>query len=141
MAKAALAAAATAAATVMVVALERGFYKGMIRDEGSKPFPFDGPGPMPKWMAEVEADAATAEPFAGKGDHDSDGKLGGSLPGDASTVAKGKGKGRPKAETVQPEAAEPFGDAPAPADAGPKGNGMAEALGADPDWVAKPVAI
>lgn len=111
---------------IMVTAKERGFYGGMIRDENSPPFLFDGPGDMPPWMAEVTGEA-TVEPEA--------------VDQVDAVTPKGKGGRKAKAaEATQPDPAEPFADAPAPIDA-PKGNGVKEALGVDPDWVAKPVAI
>lgn len=105
------------------------------------------PGEVVDWQHDhtpacmVEA-GSKPEPFGGKGDHDGDGKPGGSLPGEDSTVAKGRRK-KGKAETVEAPTAQPFADAPAP-------QTVAEAQkavgGMQPDWVspdagaAKPVA-
>lgn len=113
---------------VNVVATEKGYFGGELRDAGTR---FNVPDEIwndkkrrPKWAT------ASKDPFGGKGDHDGDGEPGGSLPGEKAT-AKGKHKG--KAETVKAQTVKPFDDAPEPETA--KGNGVKEALGTDPDWL------
>lgn len=122
-----------------VIATQRGYFGGVIREAGDK---FIVPDDLwndkdkrPSW--------AKAAKFGGKGDHDDDGKAGGSKPADAPEDAKpsGRAKGKVKGETVEAPTAEPFADAPEPTEAKPKGNGVKEALGGPaPDWVApKPI--
>jgi len=115
----------------LVRAISTGYFGGRVREFGDT---FDVPDDLwadkkrrPRWAEAVE--------FGGKGDHDGDGKVGGSKPAEEPKGRKGKGKG----ETVEAPTAEPFADAPEPTDA-PKGNGVKEALGTEPDWVApKPI--
>lgn len=118
-----------------VIAISKGYFGGVIREVGDK---FEWPDDMKlgSWV--------TSAAFGGKGDHDGDGKPGGSKPDDADkkpAQAKADGDGKPgknrkgKPETVQAAEAEPFADAPAPSTTEPQGNGVAEALGIEPDWV------
>lgn len=101
-----------------VVARDRGYFGGVVREVGDK---FDVPDELwndekrrPSWAAPVA--------FGGKGDHDGDGKIGGAKPAEGAPV--------------EPEV---FGDAPEPVTVG-KGNGVKEALGTEPDWIApKPI--
>lgn len=121
---------------VKVIANERGFFGGELRDAGA---PFDVPDEIwddkktrPKWVRLAA--------FGGKGDHDGDGRTGGTKPADDEgddAGKKGKGKkGKGKAETVDAPTAEPFGDAPAPERVA---NEVNEATGAtEPDWIAPP---
>ena len=108
-----------------VVATQRGFYGRQLREAGDI---FDVPdGAKASWWKPVDAPL-----FGGKGDHDGDGQPGGSLPGDASTARRGRG--RPRAETVTAPTAEPFGDAPEPVRVE---NEINAATGAtQPDWIA-----
>lgn len=139
-----------------VVAKARGYFGGLIREAGET---FDWPNdlPAPKWTRPFA--------FGGKGDHDGDGKTGGSKPAEHTLPAgpvvvpadwkSGKAADRKalaKAITgevvtnaadadrviekyVETTAPEPFSDAPAPEVA--KDNGITEALGGvQPDWVA-----
>ena len=109
-----------------VVATERGYCGGIVREPGDV---FEAEGKA-SWFKPVKAGDATAEPFGGKGDHDGDGKPGGSLPGDQSTARRG---GRKKAETVEAPTAEPFADAPEPVRVANEAN---DATGqTQPDWV------
>lgn len=64
-----------------VRAVERGYYGGAIREEGEE-FDFNGPGSRPAWMELVA--------FGGKGDHDGDGRTGGSKPKDDDADLSGK---------------------------------------------------
>lgn len=126
----------------LVRAINTGYFGGVVREPGAQ---FDVPDDLwadkkrrPRWAEAVK--------FGGKGDHDGDGNVGGSKPadddGEAAEESKGrtKGKGKGKGETVEAPTAEPFADAPAPGEAKPKGNGVEEALGTEPDWVApKPI--
>lgn len=119
---------------VKVRALERGYYAGVVRDEGEV-FDFDGPGKRPNWTELVA--------FGGKGDHDGDGLTGGSLPADDDKPVKGKAKpaAKGKAKTVEAETAEPFSDAPEPMTSL---EAQKAAGGIEPDWVPKehqPVAV
>lgn len=145
-----------------VVATTRGYFGGEIREAGER---FHVPDALwrdvarrPRWAV---LDAATA--FGGKGDHDGDGKVGGSVPappaGGGPTVdiapdwrsgsaAERKalakaitGQNAPNAaeadriiaEHVEATRPEAFGDAPEPQSVG---NGVVEALGGPvPDWV------
>jgi len=140
------------------IATTRGYFGGKIIEPGETfPVPdevWNNPERRPKW----------AEPagFGGKGDHDGDGKVGGSVPsagnGDqfdainamtkAELVAFAKDRGiqvdgsakkddvlaAVKAGLAKPDA--PFGDAPAPQTVQPQGNGLQEGLGGvQPDWL------
>lgn len=117
-----------------VVAISKGYFGGVIREVGDK-FEWPDETKLGSWVKPAE--------FGGKGDHDGDGKPGGSVasadddkaPADEKP-AKGKGKGKGKPETVQAAEAEPFADAPAPATSEPQGNGVKEELGVEPDWIA-----
>ncbi len=114
-----------------VVVITKAYFGNMIRDAGDVlEIPDDlwnDEDRRPSWA--VLADEK-ADPFGGKGDHDGDGKAGGSKP--AAEPKKGKGKAKP--ETVEAQAAEPFADAPQATEV--QGNGVAEALGTAPDWIA-----
>lgn len=114
----------------LVRATAHGYFGGVVRSPGDT---FEVPDEL--WFDKDRRPSwAEAVKFGGKGDHDGDGTVGGSVQADAKP-AKGKGK---KAETVEAPVAEPFGDAPEPGVA--KGNGVKEALGVEPDWVApKPI--
>lgn len=109
----------------LVRAINTGYFGGIVRAPGDT---FDVPVELwadkkrrPSWAEVVE--------FGGKGDHDDDGNVGGSKP------TKGKGK---KSDTIEAPVAEPFADAPEPEVV--KSNGVKEALGVEPDWVApKPI--
>jgi hypothetical protein len=107
----------------LVRAISVGYFGGVIREPGDK-FEVDDElwadkKRRPSWAEAVK--------FGDKGDHDGDGKDGGSLPADET---KGKPGRKPKAE--------PFEEAPEPTVA--KGNGVKETLGVEPDWVApKPI--
>lgn len=114
---------------VKVRALEKGYVGGVIREMGDA---FEWPEGIKigSWVKPVA--------FGGKGDHDGDGLTGGSTPAAETADAKpGKpakpGKGK-KPETVKAPEAEPFAEAPAPETV--QGNGVKEALGVAPDWVA-----
>lgn len=129
-----------------VRAAERGYYGGAIREEGEE-FDFNGPGGRPKWMELVA--------FAGKGDHDGDGRTGGSKPkgGDADLSSKTVPELREIAEEQgvdltgitkkadiiaaieagpADEGAEAFGDAPEPQTIT---DAQREAGGIEPDWL------
>lgn len=102
-----------------VVATERGYFGGEIREAGAS-FPVPDGTKLGKWMkpagasVEVEAKAETVE--------------------DGGKPAKGKGKGKAKAETVEAPTAQPFADAPEPVRVVSEVN---DALGAtQPDWIA-----
>ena len=147
---------------VKVVAVEKGYFGGEIRDVGAS---FDVPSEIwsdkkrrPKW---VKPDPNIA--FGGKGDHDGDGHVGGSTPkaeGEKAAVvipadwrALAAAKRRELASSIigqkVPNAAEAdrvidtylesvkpevFGDAPQLETV--KGNGIVEGLGGvQPDWV------
>lgn len=120
---------------VNVRAKQRGYAGGAVREQGES-FSWPDGVPLGKWVEPVA--------FAGKGDHDGDGKTGGTADADAgkgdqsAPAEKGKGGRKPKAkpETVQAgEPAEPFADAPPAGEAG-KGGGVQDALGGvEPDWV------
>lgn len=115
----------------LVRAINTGYFGGIVRAPGDT---FEVPAELwadekrrPSWAAAVE--------FGGKGDHDGDGHVGGSKP---ANEPKGRTKGK-RGETVEAPTAEPFADAPEPVVV-PKGNGVKEALGTEPDWVApKPI--
>ncbi|MDW9880489.1 hypothetical protein GOA90_25210 [Sinorhizobium meliloti] len=110
-----------------VRALTRGYFGGIVREPGdvfSVPDDlWDDEKRRPKWCAPAA--------FGGKGDHDGDGKPGGSVP---AAEAPKRGRGRSKAETVETPETDAFADAPAPETV--KGNGVKEALGVAPDWIA-----
>lgn len=141
---------------VKVVARTKGVFGGAVREIGDT---FDVPDDLwkdekrrPKWVSSVK--------FGGKGDHDGDGKIGGSVPaGDADVTVPADWKGLNAAgkkelakaiSGTQPPTArdaeevieayldankpETFGEAPAPETV--QGNGVKEALGTPPDWVA-----
>ncbi len=120
------------------VATSKGYMHGRIIESGEE-FAIDakpGDKAWPKWAAPADAaakpDAKPAEPFGGKGDHDGDGKPGGSPAGDTATAKRGR---KSKPETVDAPDIEPFAEAPAPQEAA--GNGLQDALGGvEPDWVA-----
>lgn len=103
-----------------VVATDRGYYGGILRVAGDT---FNAEGKA-SWFKPVSSE------FGGKGDHDGDGKPGGSLPGDQSTAKRG---GRKKAETVEAPTAEPFADAPEPIRVQNEVNDITGAT--QPDWV------
>lgn len=116
-----------------VIATARGYFGGMLRDAGDV-FSIDD-----EIMSDEKRRPSWVKPakFGGKGDHDNDGKVGGAKPADDAEKPSGRAKGKAKGETV--EKAEPFADAPEPV-AVAKGNGVKEALGTEPDWVApKPI--
>lgn len=111
---------------VDVIATERGYYGGEIREAGER---FSIPDEVmkdekrrPRWVRLAA--------FGGKGDHDGDGFTGGAAkPEDDDKPAKGKGKGRAKAATP-----DPFEDAPEPVRVANEAN---DATGAtEPDWIA-----
>lgn len=108
-----------------LIATERGYYGGRIIEPG-EPFTFAGDwsdeAKRPTWAKLAdEGDAETVEAPS------------------AQPEAPAKGKRGKKAETVEAPTAEAFSDAPAPIEAA-AGNGVAEALGVEPDWVApKPI--
>lgn len=114
---------------VKVVAISKGYDNIAVREVGEV---FDWPGEkIPGWTR--------LHAFGGKGDHDGDGRTGGSLPSikpDAEDNAKpAKGKRGRKAKDDAADEIEPFGDAPEPVVMG-KGNGVADELGSiEPDWV------
>lgn len=109
---------------IRVKAVHRGYFGGLIREPGDE---FEAPVDMASnWWEPVEGEA-----FGGAGDHDGDGKPGGSLPGEASTVKRGK---KAKAETVAAPVAEPFADAPQPVRVQNEVNDATG--GTQPDWVA-----
>ena len=124
----------------LVRAINTGYFGGVVREPGAQ---FEVPDDLwadkkrrPRWAEAVK--------FGGKGDHDGDGNVGGSKPADddgkPAEEPKGRTKGKGKGETVEAPTAEPFADAPAPGEAKGKGNGVKEALGTEPDWVApKPI--
>lgn len=116
----------------LVRAINTGYFGGIVRAPGDT---FEVPDEL--WADEKRRPSwAEAVKFGGKGDHDGDGNVGGSKPADEAKPAKGRGR---KAETVEAPVAEPFADAPEPV-AVSKGNGVKEALGVEPDWVApKPI--
>lgn len=117
----------------LVRAINTGYFGGVVREPGAE---FDVPDEL--WAdKERRPSWAEAIKFGGKGDHDGDGNVGGAKPAEE---AKGRAKGKGKGETVEAPTAEPFADAPEPGEAKPKGNGVKEALGTDPDWIApKPI--
>ena len=108
----------------LVRANVHGYFGGVVRSPGDT---FDVPDELwsdkdrrPSWAEAVNADGGDADPVA------------------QAVQVKGKGRGK-KAETVDVPSAEPFADAPEPV-AVAKGNGVKEALGAEPDWIApKPI--
>lgn len=107
-----------------VIATQRGFYGNVLREVGDR-FEIEDeimsdPKRRPSWVAPAK--------FGGKGDHDGDGKPGGSKPETAAEK-----KAREKAERSAAKA-EPFADAPEPIEV--RGNGVKEALPVEPDWVA-----
>ena len=145
---------------VKVIATEKGYFGGAIRDLGAT---FDVPDDLwgdkkrrPSWAKAVK--------FGGKGDHDGDGKAGGGkaaastdapagsvvVPADWQGMSAADRKALAKAISgdnvpnaseadkvisahVEANAPAPFGDAPAPETAG---NGVQAALGGThPDWV------
>ena len=116
---------------VKVIANERGYFGSELRNAGAS---FDIPDEVwddkktrPKWVRFAA--------FNGKGDHDGDGRTGGSKPSEDAPEGKGKGKGKKgKAETVDAPTAEPFGDAHAPIRVK---NEINDATGGtEPDWIA-----
>lgn len=140
---------------VKVRALERGYYAGIVRDEGEV-FDFIGPGKRPSWTELVA--------FGGKGDHDGDGLTGGSKPksdavdlssrtvSELRSIAEGQGidlTGLSRKSDIiaaieagsDNEPSEVFGDAPEPQTVI---EAQREAGGIEPDWVPKehqPVAV
>lgn len=117
----------------VVRAISTGYFGGIIREPGDPAGNdvFEVPDELwadkkrrPSWAAAVK--------FGGKDDHDGDGNDSGSKPADDLDAAKAK-PGRKAAKV------EPFADAPEPVVVA-KGNGVKEALGVEPDWVApKPI--
>ncbi|OJF92066.1 hypothetical protein AX761_21745 [Rhizobium sp. 58] len=130
---------------VKLIALEKGYARGRIIAEGEK-FSFDDEAwadkkNRPKW---AKVDPATV--FGGKGDHDGDGSLGGSVssecggdgvtePAKVEKPAKaGKAGKAAKSETVMAPAVEPFAEPPVPETLSE--NGVQTALGGiQPDWL------
>ena len=115
-----------------VIANERGFFGGELREAGARfSVPdevWDDEKTRPKWVRLAA--------FNGKGNHDGDGRTGGSKPADDDgDDGKKKGKGKKgKAETVDAPTAEPFADAPAPVRVK---NEINDATGGtEPDWIA-----
>ncbi|MDX0262432.1 hypothetical protein GOC60_14710 [Sinorhizobium meliloti] len=107
-----------------VRALMKGYVGGVLREHGEV-FEWPEGNKVGSWVEPVA--------FGGKGDHDGDGLTGGSAPSDDGEKPK-RGRGRAKAETVEAPEGEAFADAPAPETV--KGNGVKEALGVAPDWIA-----
>lgn len=116
-----------------VKALDIGYFGGIVRAVGDV---FEVPDEL--WADKKRRPSwAEAVKFGGKGDHDDDGNVGGAKPVDEEEQ-RPKRRGRPRAETVDAPTAEPFTDAPEPGEA--RGNGIKDALGIEPDWVApKPI--
>lgn len=107
---------------VNVIARKKGEFGGMIRDAGDifvvPEEIWNDPKRRPKWCSPAA--------FGGKGDHDNDGKAGGS---------------KKKPAQAKAQDAEPFGDAPEPQTVA---EAQAEIGGVKPDWVAgndKPVPV
>lgn len=95
---------------VKVRALSKG-YVGLVLREAGDVFEWPEDVKLGSWVQKVDR----GEPFGGKGDHDGDGKAGGSVPagGDDDDDGKKAKRGRKgKADTVHQEVAEPFADAP-----------------------------
>lgn len=148
-----------------VVALTKGYFGGRIIEPGES---FHVPDDV--WSDEKRrpswAKLDPSKAFGGKGDHDGDGKVGGSKPapsthaGETVTIPpdwqnKNAAERKALAKAISgqnvPNAAEadkvitayveankpaPFADAPAPETAEPQGNGVAAILGTAPDWLA-----
>lgn len=116
---------------VKVIANERGYFGDELREAGAS---FNVPDDLwddekrrPKWVRLAA--------FNGKGDHDGDGRTGGSKPADDAPEGKGKGrKGKGKAETVDAPTAEPFAEAPEPIRVANEANDATG--GTEPDWIA-----
>lgn len=113
---------------VKVLVISKAYFSGEVREAGEViDYPDD------RWKARppswARLDPATA--FGGKGDHDGDGFVGGSLP-KADPPAKGKRGRKLKAETVEVPEAEPFADAPEPMTVA---QAMEEIGEVQPDWL------
>lgn len=113
-----------------VIANERGYYGGILREPGER---FSIPDEIlkdekrrPKWVRLAA--------FGGKGDHDGDGVTGGAASDDAKAETDKPKRGRKaKAETVEAATAEPFADAPEPVSLAEAQKAMG---GIEPDWIA-----
>ncbi len=106
-----------------VIANERGYFGGQVREAGDR-FPVPDEIMMdekkrPKWVRLAA--------FGGKGDHDGNGATGGAAP--KQEVSTGKGRGRKRAEAMEASTTEPFADNADPVT-------VTEALGGPaPDWL------
>lgn len=104
-----------------VIATERGYFGGAIREMGER---FDVPDEI--WNDEKRR-PSWAQPA----------KSGGKVEADEKAAPEAE---KPKGRKVKAEPAEPFADAPEPVEVKSRGNGLKEALGVDPDWIApKPI--